>query len=87
MPIHTYSEKVKLYECIQYDGTNYAEIAAFAPMIQEDGKVYLVVPGIGNIEIKATDWVMKDIWELFSAMSDVYFQRGYKPGGGPAPTE
>jgi hypothetical protein len=82
MPASKYSERPKIYECQQYDGTNFADLAAWAPLVQEEGKVYLN-SAMGKLEVLVGSWVMKDNFDLFSAISDALFQKGYKPGGGP----
>jgi hypothetical protein len=82
-PPQTYTEKLKTYKCQQYDGTNYDDLAAWAPMTQHDGKVYLIVPHVGDVEVPVGYWVMEDIYNFFQPLSDEMFQKGYKPGGQP----
>ena len=81
MPVHKYTPKPAIYDCLQYTGGNYAELAAWAPMTQEGGQAYLIVPNIGNVLVPVGNWVMKDIFDLFM-MSDDLFQKGYKREGG-----
>ena len=79
MPVHKYTPKPVIYNCIQYDGKNFMEITDWgAPLTKIGDKVYL-----GAMEVVVTGWVMKDIFDVFTTLSDEWFQKGYKPGGGP----
>jgi hypothetical protein len=82
MPAVKYSERPKIYDCQQYDGTNFEDLAIWGPVTEEEGKVYLEALA-GKVEVPVGNWVMKDNFDLFTTMSDTFFQKGYKPGGGP----
>jgi hypothetical protein len=82
MPASKYTPKPAVYTCHQYDGTNFDDLASWAPITQEGGKVYLNTP-MGKMEVHVSDWVMQDNYELFSLMADQHFKKGFKPGGGP----
>jgi hypothetical protein len=83
MPPQKYTPKPPVFECHQFNGANLKDLAEWAPVLEKDGKAHLTTP-MGDLPVKPGDWVMQDIYGLFTLISDEYFQKGFKPGGGPA---
>ena len=88
---HSYRRRVETIDAVQYNGTNEAEMMAFAPEHLEirNGKLCQVwlfeVDGLLVIPpspIVVTEWVFRHTASgMFERMTDDVFQRTWQPGG------
>jgi hypothetical protein len=61
MSIQRYKRKQIVAEAIQFNGANFAEIAAWCPLVQDlgGGQIKLNLPGGANVTLVKDDWVIK----------------------------
>lgn len=67
-----YKKKPETYDCIQYDGSNTAEIIAFCPLCAVHTPTGTLMLNRAII-IDPTSWVMQDLGGNFSVMINAQF--------------
>jgi hypothetical protein len=61
MVVQRYRRRQIVAEAIQYNGANFAEIAAWCPVVQDlgGGQIKLNLPGGANVTLGVNDWIIK----------------------------
>jgi hypothetical protein len=79
MPAKRYQEKARQGDCIQFTGSNQAEITAFCGQINvwpQDGTLRF-----GPTIVEATNWVLKNNLGGFGVTTDANFHDGFQEIG------
>ena len=77
-----YKQRPQFWYCIQYSGTNSAEIISHCPQCKVDPKTGKLL--FNGLEVMVGNWVLEDIGGLFSMMIDSQFQVFFSLDPGPA---
>jgi hypothetical protein len=82
MPAQPYRKKVETIDALQYDGTNKQEMLSFAPGFVYDNNGTLMITR-NPYPLLASEWVFKNVDNVYTRLDDATFQRWWTPGGGP----
>jgi hypothetical protein len=77
-----YKQKPLFWYCIQYDGTNVAEMTEFCPQCVYDTNVGKLL--FMGIPVEPTYWILEDQAGVFSMMIDEQFNAFFSLDLGPA---
>jgi hypothetical protein len=82
-----YKQKPQFWWCVQYSGTNSAEMIAHCPQCVVDPKTGKLM--FNGLEVVPTNWILQDNGGLFSMMIDSQFNAFFQLDTGamakPAP--